>query len=148
MSDAGRLPASAGKTLQVSASSGNPSADTITQVLTSRGFTIADPADYLVQIVSSDLPAKTGAYLPESTPDASGRQAWLTAPSHSRTIQTRRVTITLTDIATGREAYRASGVERYRANQPGSSDALIEALVDRMTQQTAISTVPPEGGAT
>lgn len=109
--------------------------------MTARGFRIADPADYLVQIVTSDMPGKTGAFLPYTTSDAEER-VWLTAPSRSRTTQTRRLTVTLTDAATGREVYRASADERYREGKGGSSDALIDAVVNKIAQPDVVNAAP------
>lgn len=105
--------------------------------MTARGFRLAGPADYLVQIVTSDMPGKTGAFLPYPASDE-GR-SWLTTPSRSKVVQTRQITLTLTDIATGREVYRASADERYRAGKGGSSDALVDALVSQIAQREAIS---------
>lgn len=135
----GQLPTHTGQTVQIGDAADPVLTERVMAKLASRGFTVADPADYLVQIVSSDLPAKTGAFLPERATDASGKRAWLMAPSRKRKVQTRRVIITLTDVATGSEIYRAAGDERYRAGKPGNSDALIEAVVAQIAEQQAIS---------
>ena len=137
VADAGRLPAP-GQQLQVSAPADPLMQDKLMAALTARGFKVADPADYLVQIVASDMPGKTGIFLPDIASDAQERE-WLNAPSRSKVIQTRRITVTLTDIATGREVYRASADERYRKGKAGSSDALIEAVVNQMAERDAIS---------
>lgn len=149
VADAGQLPKPADHTIRVSTSAGAPVTETIMTALASRGFKVADPAQFLVQIVSSDIPGKTGLFLPESAPDAAGKPAWLTAPSRSTRTPTRRITITFTDIATGKEVYRASGTERYRAGKSDSSDALIDAVVGQIAAQNAISpVVQPEVEAT
>jgi hypothetical protein len=147
VADAGQLPKPADPSLHVSPAADTLLTDRVMGVLTSQGFKVADPAGYLVQIVSSDVPGRTGLFLPEGAPDASGKQAWLTAPSRSKTTRTRRITVTFTDVATGKEVYRAFGDERYRAGDPGSSDALIDAVVGQIKGQEFTSTVQPEAGA-
>jgi len=137
VADAGRLP-EPGRQLQVSGPADPVLRDRVVAAMTARGFTVADPADYLVQIVTSDIPGKTGAFLPY-TPSEAEERSWLTAPSRSKAVQTRQITITLTDMATGREVYRASADERYRAGKGGSSDALIEAVVSKIAEPAAIN---------
>lgn len=136
VADAGRLP-EPGRQLQVSGPADSRLTDSVVAAMTDRGFRVADPADYLVQIVTSDMPGKAGVFLPY--PPSDEERSWLTAPSRSKTTQTRRVTVTLTDMATGAEVYRAFADERYRAGKGGDSDALIEALVSRIAEGGAVS---------
>jgi|GEM_PF-1670561 len=149
VANAGRLPKPGGHNLQVSSSADGPLTDRVLAALTSQGFKVAEPADYFVQIASSDIPGKTGLFLPDTGVDASGNRTWLTAPSRSKGIQTRSITITLTDIATGKEVYRAFGDERYRAGQLVGSDALLDAVVGQIAQPNAVSPdTGPEEAAT
>lgn len=131
----GRLPNPPGHMLQLSGSGDPVLTERIMTALTARGFKVADPADYLVQIVGSDIPGKAGLYLPEALPDASGQRAWLAPPSRRKALQTRRITVTLTDVDSGSEVYRASAYERYREGKSEGSDALIDAVVGQISEQ-------------
>lgn len=133
---AGQLP-EPGKPLLVSESADPLLREKVLAAMTARGFRVADPAAYLVQIVTSDTPGKTGSFLPYPASDE--ERSWLTAPASRKTTQTRRITVTLTDIATGREVYRASADERYRAGKGDSSDALVDAVLSQIAAPDAIS---------
>jgi hypothetical protein len=140
VAEAGQLPKPAAYNVSITASAPVAATERVRSALTSRGFKVADPADYLVQIASSDTPGKTGLFLPESTSDTEQR-AWLMPPSRSNSRHAQRIVITLTHLATGKEVYRASGTEYYSASKADKADALADAVVAQLTRQNSITPV-------
>lgn len=98
------------------------------------GFTKASAPRYLVQIVDAALPGGAGLFLPDAQPDQSGHAPWLESPTNSRSKHKRRLTISFTDIATGREVYRAYGIEHYRKQQRDDGDPLVDAVLSQLAQ--------------
>lgn len=114
----GEFPRPATFALIESDGSSEKTEEALTSNLRERGFTTEGDARLLFQVVRSDLPGRTGLYAPSHLEDAD-QQRWLTSPARSRSTRTRSLTVSVTDLSTGNEVYRAYGTERYRA---GNSD--------------------------
>lgn len=102
---------------------GSPQPTRIETALASKleagGFTVDDKASLVVQVSFSAPPPKTGLLLGEAT-----EPQWLLPPTRSKSKGMRRLLITMTDSATGKEIYRAHGREVYRKKKADSDEAL------------------------
>lgn len=111
--------------------------------LTSHGFVRSDHGRYLVQLTASDLPGKTGLLAPDDSGEA--KAEWLVAPSRSRAIGARVVTLVMSDAATGREVYRIVAQQPQRIGKPDATDRLSRAFLTEL-DGTASSRPAGEGG--
>ena len=106
--------------------------------LAESGLTPGASARYLVQIGASDLPGKTGLFLPDILPDEAGQRQWLTSPTRSKSVRTRHLVVTVTDTLTGDEAYRAYGTERYRPSRNDKGQRLVQAVLAQLPRESAL----------
>jgi hypothetical protein len=134
--DTGSLPPPAGFQLrhdETGASSAFAAA--IATELEARGFTDTERPDYLVQIAGSDLPGKTGLFVPDAPTGEDDQQQWLSSPTRTSSIRTRRLVISVTEIASGREVYRVHGIAPYRSGQADHVDRLANAILAQLSPQ-------------
>lgn len=103
--------------------------------LGARGFTDSQGPDYLVQIAGSDLPGKTGLFLPDARLEHDDQQQWLSSPTPARSIRTRRLVVTISETSSGREIYRLHGSERYRSGQTDNGERLLSTLLAQLPQR-------------
>ncbi|AJA07025.1 hypothetical protein SKP52_00375 [Sphingopyxis fribergensis] len=87
--------------------------------LETSGFSADEKASLIVQVSLSEPPAKTGLAL-----DQSVELQWLLPPTRSKSKRTRRLVVTMTDSATGKEIYRAYGSEVFREKKSDDGEAL------------------------
>lgn len=94
----------------------------LTDQLAQRGLTPSDSPRYLVQTEYSRPPAKTGTLVADRT-DA----AWQRAPLKSGG-QVSRISVSVTEVATGTEVYRTSAWQRTRGKADDSALLMQAAL--------------------
>ena len=92
--------------------------------LEARGFSADAKGPLLVQISQSEPPAKTGL-----TAAQASEAQWLVEPTRSKSQRVRRLVVTVTDVPTGREIYRATGTERYRQGKSDRGERLRTSLL-------------------
>ncbi len=102
--------------------------DILTQ-LAAKGFTSAEHGAVLVQVTSALTTGKTGLFVPEDNHGAAPR--WLVAPSASRSVDMRVVTVTLSDRTTGKELYRVVATEPRRKGKPQTDERITQAILAR-----------------
>lgn len=117
--EAGSLPEPGGYRLLAA----HPENSRIEAALVSRleasGFSAEEKGALVIQVSLSEPPARTGLMLSQgATPQ------WLLPPTRSKSKRTRRLVVTMTDGATGKEIYRAYGSEVYREKKSDDGEAL------------------------
>lgn len=134
--DAGSLPAPAGYRLNNDGTGASPRfVEAVLAELGVRGFREAEDAghpDYFVQIAGSDLPGKTGLFLPDAPPGEDGERQWLSSPTNRRSVRTRWLVLSITEISSGREVYRIYGSAHYRSGQAGNDERLTDAILAQL----------------
>lgn len=104
----------------------------ITGTLLAHDFRPAEQPRYLVQLTSADRPATTGLFLPPALLDKDATGAWLSSPVRSKAARTRRMAISIFDLANGREVYRIEGSELYRPSRSDDGQSLARAVLARL----------------
>lgn len=87
--------------------------------LEASGFSAEEKGALLIQVSLSEPPARTGLML-----DQGAAPRWLLPPTRSKSKRTRRLVVTMTDSATGKEIYRAYGSEIYPVRKSDDGEAL------------------------
>lgn len=92
--------------------------------LEAQGFAADAKGRLLVQTSQSEPPAKAGLTVAPPSDDQ-----WLIEPTGSKSRRIKRLVVTITDSATGKEMYRASGSERYQPGKTADGEALRDAVL-------------------
>lgn len=100
--------------------------------LAEKGFTPSADGALLLQVSDSARSAKTGLFLPDIPENAGGQPTWLSSPGTSKSAKIRRMVISFTDRASGREVYRVTGTEKFRPAQKMVGDPLMQAVLERL----------------
>lgn len=106
----------------------------ITEALEARGFRRADQPRYLVQLAAADRPGKTGLFLPEAPPDESGSRSWLSSPARSKSVRTRRLMVSIIDVANGQEVCRIQASELYRRRHSDDGKNLTRTVLEQLSE--------------
>lgn len=107
----------------------------ITGALQAHEFRPTEQPRYLVQLTSADRPANTGLFLPDAPPDESGNHSWLSSPARSKSARTRRMAVSVIDVANGQEVYRIQASELYRPRHSDDGQGLASAILAQLPPQ-------------
>lgn len=133
----GALPSPASIDRRIDASATDALEQDVRARLVAKGFAAADHGTYLLQITSALVTGKTGLFAPGS--EAAAEPHWLVAPSASRSIGLRVITVTLSDRETGREIYRVSATERQLEGKPEGDEQIRQAILAALDEHPALS---------
>ncbi|HEX7858276.1 MAG TPA: hypothetical protein VF503_31725 [Sphingobium sp.] len=118
----GTLPRDTGYAFAEEAAPPPQLATPLAQALAEQGLHVSDSPHYLVQVEYSRPPAKTGTLIADQADPQ-----WQRAPSR-RGGPLSRMSLSVTDIATGTEVYRAAAWQRPRGKADDSAQLLQAAL--------------------
>lgn len=107
----------------------------IAKTLLAHDFRPAERPRYLVQLTSADRPANTGLFLPYAPPDKGGNRSWLSSPTRSKSARTRRMVVSIVDVANGQEVYRIQASELYRPSHSDDGQSLARAVLAQLPAQ-------------
>jgi hypothetical protein len=93
--------------------------------LSARGLNRDEQPQFLLQWAASRRPVTTGLL---ARGDAAEPSAWLSAPVRNGSRRVERVSLSLIEVATGREVYRASATMRTGRSAPDDRSRLVGAL--------------------
>lgn len=132
VTQSGTLPPARQFVLSGEANMENASRPEILAGLAEKGFTASPDGALLLQWSDSVRSGKTGLFLPDLPADDGGQPKWLSSPGTSKSAKIRRVVVSFTDRASGREVYRVTGTEKFRASAKRVGDPLMQAVLERL----------------